>query len=121
MVLTKGTILVRADRITVRQDPEGFQISVATGKPARFRQKRDGKDEWIDGDALTIEIDDKKERIDLREHYLNSRAITYGALIVGLILFSAYRYLFGGARSVRGAPDVLFVGGVPALPGGQGG
>ena len=38
------------------------------------------------------------ERIDLREHYLNSRAITYGALIVGLILFSAYRYLFGGAR-----------------------
>lgn len=67
VVLTKGTILVRADRITVRQDPEGFQISVATGKPARFRQKRDGKDEWIDGDALTIEIDDRKERIDLRE------------------------------------------------------
>jgi len=67
VVLTKGTILVRADRITVRQDPEGYQISVATGNPARFRQKRDGKDEWIDGDALTIEIDDKKERIDLRE------------------------------------------------------
>ena len=67
VVLTKGTILVRADRITVRQDPEGFQISVATGNPARFRQKRDGKDEWIDGDALTIEIDDKKEKIDLRE------------------------------------------------------
>jgi lipopolysaccharide export system protein LptA len=67
VVLTKGTIIVHADRITVRQDPEGFQISVATGNPARFRQKRDGKDEWIDGDALTIEIDDKKERIDLRE------------------------------------------------------
>lgn len=67
VVLTKGTILVRADRITVRQDPEGYQISVATGNPARFRQKRDGKDEWIDGDALTIEIDDKRERIDLRE------------------------------------------------------
>lgn len=67
VVLTKGTILVRADRITVRQDAEGYQISVATGNPARFRQKRDGKDEWIDGDALTIEIDDKREKIDLRE------------------------------------------------------
>ena len=67
VVLTKGTILVRAERITVRQDPEGYQISIATGNPARFRQKRDGKDEWIDGEALTIEIDDKKERIDLRE------------------------------------------------------
>lgn len=67
VILTKGTILVRADRITVRQDPEGFQISVATGAPARFRQKRDGKNEWIEGEALSIEIDDKKENIELRE------------------------------------------------------
>jgi len=67
VVLTKGTILIRADRITVRQDPEGFQISVATGTPARFRQKRDGKDEWIEGESLSIEIDDKKENIELRD------------------------------------------------------
>ena len=67
VVLTKGTILVHADRITVRQDPEGFQISTATGVPARFRQKRDGKDEWIDGEALSIEIDDRKEKVELRE------------------------------------------------------
>lgn len=66
VVLTKGTILVRADRITVRQDPEGFQISTATGAPARFRQKRDGKEEWVEGEALSIEIDDKKENIELR-------------------------------------------------------
>jgi lipopolysaccharide export system protein LptA len=68
VVLTKGTILVRADRITVRQDPEGFQISTATGGPARFRQKRDGKQEWIEGEALSIEIDDKKEKVELRDH-----------------------------------------------------
>ncbi len=67
VILTKGTILIRADRITVRQDPEGFQISTATGSPARFRQKRDGKDEWIEGEALTIEVDDKKEKIELRD------------------------------------------------------
>ena len=66
VVLTKGTIVVRADRITVRQDPEGFQISTATGAPARFRQKRDGKEEWVEGEALSIEIDDKKENIELR-------------------------------------------------------
>jgi lipopolysaccharide export system protein LptA len=67
VVLTKGTILIRADRITVRQDPEGFQISTATGGPARFRQKRDGKDEWIEGEALMIEVDDKKEKVELRD------------------------------------------------------
>ena len=67
VVLTKGTILVRADRVTVRQDADGFQMSVATGNPARFRQKRDGRDEWLEGEALRIEIDDKNEKIDLRE------------------------------------------------------
>ena len=67
VVLTKGTILIRADRITVRQDAEGFQISIATGAPARFRQKRDGKNEWIEGESLSIEVDDKKENIELRE------------------------------------------------------
>src|SRR5664279_745337 len=67
VVLTKGTITIRADRITVHQDPEGFQVSVATGTPARFRQKRDGKNEWIEGEALSIEVDDKKENIELRD------------------------------------------------------
>jgi hypothetical protein len=34
------------------------------------------------------------EQIDLREHYMASRHVTYGALLVGLFLFIAYRYLF---------------------------
>src|SRR5688572_11441344 len=44
VVLTKGTIAVRADRIVVHQDADGFQITTATGKPVRFRQKADRKD-----------------------------------------------------------------------------
>ena len=50
---------------TLIEDSDGFQISTAAGNPARFRQKRDGKDEWIEGDALRIEINDKTEKIDL--------------------------------------------------------
>ncbi|HYJ53163.1 MAG TPA: hypothetical protein VEW04_08315 [Allosphingosinicella sp.] len=34
------------------------------------------------------------EGIDLQEHYMRSRYVTYGALLVGLFLFIAYRYLF---------------------------
>src|SRR5262245_17281887 len=44
VVLTKGTVLVRADRIVVRQDADGFQFATATGKPVRFRQKGEPKD-----------------------------------------------------------------------------
>ena len=32
--------------------------------------------------------------VDLRQHYMASRKVTYGALIAGLLLFTAYRYLY---------------------------
>lgn len=67
VVLAKGTILVRADRIVVRQDSAGFQITTATGAPARFRQKREGREEWLEGEALRIEIDDRNEKVELHE------------------------------------------------------
>lgn len=35
-----------------------------------------------------------EEPIDLREHYMSSRYVTYGALLIGLVLFIAYRVLF---------------------------
>jgi lipopolysaccharide export system protein LptA len=69
VVLTKGTVVVRADRIVVYQDADGFQIATATGKPVRFRQKGDPKDGkegvWTDGEALEVKIDDRNERIEL--------------------------------------------------------
>lgn len=65
VVLTQGTILLRADRVTVRQDKQGFQFAEATGNLARFRQKRDGVDEWIDGEAERIEYDGKVEKVEL--------------------------------------------------------
>jgi lipopolysaccharide export system protein LptA len=65
VVLTQGTFVLRADKLTVRQDSAGFQSGVAVGNPATFRQKRDGVDEWIDGEALRIEYDGKAERVEL--------------------------------------------------------
>lgn len=65
VVLTQGTFILRADRLTVRQDKDGFSFAVAEGKPATFRQKRDGADEWVDGEALRIEYDGKKDLVEL--------------------------------------------------------
>jgi lipopolysaccharide export system protein LptA len=48
VVLTQGTLTIRAERIVVRQDEAGFQYGVAYGNPARFRQKREGTDEFVD-------------------------------------------------------------------------
>ena len=69
VVLTNGTLVVRAERIVVRQDADGFQFATAYGKPVRFRQKGDAKGGkegvWTDGEALRIEIDSRNERVEL--------------------------------------------------------
>ena len=66
VVVTKGSIVIRGAKMVVRQDPEGYQFGTVTadpGKLAFFRQKRDGVDEYIEGEAETIEYDGKADRV----------------------------------------------------------
>ncbi len=66
VVLTKGTIVIRGGKLDVRQDPQGFQYGVVTaesGKLAFFRQKRDGVDEFIEGEGEVIEYDGKADTV----------------------------------------------------------
>jgi lipopolysaccharide export system protein LptA len=69
VVLTRGTILMKADKMVVTQDPQGYQYVTLYAPPgglASFRQKRDGgEDQWIDGQAERIEYDDKAEIMKL--------------------------------------------------------
>ena len=64
VVLVQGSLIIRADRIVVRQDGDGFYYGVASGKPATFRHKREGSAEYIDGEAFRIEYDNKLERVE---------------------------------------------------------
>ena len=64
VVLTQGSMIIRADRIVVQQDNDGFQRGVATGSPATFRHKREGNGEYIDGQAQRIEYDSKIDRVE---------------------------------------------------------
>ncbi len=66
VVLTKGSILIRGAQIEVRQDPEGYQFGLVTGAPGKqafFRQKRDGLDEYIEGEGDTIEYNGKADTV----------------------------------------------------------
>jgi len=68
VTLTQGTLVIRADKLTVKQDPEGFQHGTAdkgAGGLAYFRQKRDNVDEYIEGWGERIEYDAKTEKADL--------------------------------------------------------
>ena len=67
VVLTQGTLVIRANRLVVTQDAEGFQKGVASGGEggiARFKQKREGRDEYIEGQGERIEHDARNEKTE---------------------------------------------------------
>jgi lipopolysaccharide export system protein LptA len=62
VVVAQGTMAIRAERVEVRERPDGHRSATAlgmAGKPASFRQKRDGVDETIEGSAERIEYDSR--------------------------------------------------------------
>jgi lipopolysaccharide export system protein LptA len=105
VVLTKGTMVVRADRIVVRQDAEGYQYATATGGPVRFRQRLDPKEGqqavWMDGEALRIEVDDKKQTIELHE---KARVTRGGDEVQGALIFVDQRSDFYSVSAGKDSP-----------------
>lgn len=68
VVITQGTLTIKADRVEVRQTGEGFYAGTAwgaAGVPVTYRQKRDGLDEWVEGAADRVEFDGKTEVLKL--------------------------------------------------------
>lgn len=64
VLVTKGTLVLRASRLEQREDSEGNQFMVATtkvGDRVFFRQKREGLDEFMEGEADRIEYDGRAD------------------------------------------------------------
>ena len=62
VVITQGTLLIRADRVELREAADGYRLATALGaadKAAHYRQKRDGVDEFVEGDGARIDYDER--------------------------------------------------------------
>ena len=92
VVVTKGTILMRGAELQVRQDEAGNQFAVMTAAAGRrvfFRQKREGVNEFIEGESEAMEYDSTTDTVRLRRRAemrrLAGEALqdeVHGALIV---------------------------------------
>jgi lipopolysaccharide export system protein LptA len=117
VVVTKGTIVIRGAKVNVKQDPEGYQFGVVTAEPGKrafFRQKRDGVDEFIEGEGDTIEYDGRADRVKFigRAEMRRYRGATLADETSGaLITYDNTTDQF----SVDGSPG----GATPANPGGR--
>lgn len=109
VVATKGTIVIRGERIVLRQDQAGNQQGVAYGNPASFRQKREGLDEYIEGYGGEIEYDSRTETARIRQNAvlrkLEKERVTeemFGQLIVYEGQTDSYTVDGTGARAPTG-------------------
>ncbi len=65
VLLTQGTLRIKGDKLVVREDSAGFQHGTSYGNPTTFRQKREGKDEYIEGSGQRIEYDGRMDKVQL--------------------------------------------------------
>lgn len=112
VILTQGTLQIRTNKLVVTQDADGFQKGVATGGAnglARFRQKREGRDDYIEGEGERIEHDARDEKTEffvrawvksgldeVKGHY-----VSYDALSEKYLVTNAG----GETKSAAGAPQ----------------
>jgi lipopolysaccharide export system protein LptA len=110
VTVTKGSILMRGARLEVRQDAQGNQFGILTpepGKLAFFRQKRDGVDEFMEGEGERIEYDSAADTV---------RILRRGELrrLVGTQLADE---ISGNLIVYNNTTEVFTVDGVPGEPG----
>ncbi len=100
VTLTQGTMSIKADKIIVKQDAQGFQYGIAYGNPAYFRQKREGTEEYIEGFAERLEYDGKADKMQM---FTNARIQRSGDEVRGdYISYNAVTEFFqviGGGKS----------------------
>jgi lipopolysaccharide export system protein LptA len=68
VVISQGTMVLRAERVEMRETADGYRVASATGaagRPASWRQRRDGVDETMEGVADRIEYDGRADTLRL--------------------------------------------------------
>lgn len=77
----KGTLVMRAARMEVQQDAQGQQVVHFWAEPGQrvyFRQKREGLDEFVEGEAVRAVYDSRQDLMTLTER-AEARILRNGA------------------------------------------
>lgn len=73
VVITQGTMTIKADRVDFKQNPDNSLSATVFGKPLAFRQKRDDADGYYEGWAQRAEYDGQKEQLELFDNAILKR------------------------------------------------
>lgn len=104
VVLTQGTLVIHADKLVVREDSQGFQHGTSYGNPTTFKQKQEGKNEYISGSAQRIEYNGRMDKVQLYEKAWVKRGedIVYGDYIMYDAGAEYAEVISGGTKTATG-------------------
>ncbi len=104
VILTQGSLVIHADKLIVHEDEQGFQHSTSTGNPSTFKQKLEGKNEYMEGKAQRIEYDGRMDKVQLytRASVKRGEDIVHGDYI-SYDANAEYAEVIGGTKS-EGTP-----------------
>ncbi len=107
VILTQGTLIIHADKLIVREDKEGFQHSTSLGNPTTFKQKREGKNEYMEGSAQRIEYDGRMDKVQLYTKAWVKRGedIVHGDYIMYDANAEYAEVIGGGSQGTASAPS----------------
>jgi lipopolysaccharide export system protein LptA len=70
VLMTKGTLVLKAARMEVKQDSRGNQVATLWAEPGErvfFRQKREGLDEYTEGEAEAVVYNSQADTLTLTQ------------------------------------------------------
>ena len=104
VIITQGTLTIRANRIDFRQNPDNSLSATAVGTPLAFRQKRDGEEAYYEGWAQRAEYDGQKEQLELFDNAILKRGAD--EIRSNFISYNSATELFKAEGRTSGAPAV---------------
>ena len=113
VLMTKGTLVLKAARMEVKQDGQGNQVaklSAAPGERIFFRQKREGLDEYTEGEAETVIYNSQADTLTLTQRA--ELRLLRGALVADriqgqqiLVNNTTEIFTVDGKANVTGSPN----------------
>ena len=104
VVANQGTLSLRADKTTVTRDAQGNQTLLASGSPVTFRQKVEGKNEYVEGQGSRVDYSSTSNLVVLsgKAQIKRGQDLVSGEQIHYNTVTEVYQVL-GSAPSVSGA------------------
>jgi lipopolysaccharide export system protein LptA len=110
VLMTKGTLVLKAARMEVKQDNQGNQVAKLWADPGErifFRQKREGLDEYTEGEAETAIYSSQADTLTLTQRA--ELRLLRGPVVADRIQ--------GQQILVNNTTEVFSVDGKPSVPG----